>query len=66
MGEEIEGKFYEKEMQITEVPQFKEFHKVVKTKTVNRQKQFLVSYKGWHSKYNEWMSKAQLTELKNK
>lgn len=62
--EEITGKFYENELLKTAIPNFKEYDKVVSTRKVGRATEYLVHWKGWDNKFNEWVSYARLKELK--
>jgi hypothetical protein len=55
MGEEIIGKFYAPELQITKVPFVKIIDKVVSRKKVNRKKMVEINYLGHPVKYNEWI-----------
>lgn len=63
MGEAISGKFYEAELLKSELPDYKEFGSIVTTKTENRVKKYLVSYKGWASKWNEWKTGAEVKAM---
>ena len=64
-GEEVKGKFYNNELQKTNLKDFKEFDKVVKTKTENRIKYSLVSFVGLPEKFNKWVSPDELRRLKS-
>jgi hypothetical protein len=56
-GEEITGKFYEQELTITKVPEFKLIESVLKRKKANGVDMVLVNYKGHSSKFDEWITK---------
>ena len=60
LGEEIKGKFYEEELQKTELKDFALIEEVLKKKG----KKYLVKYKGYSDKFNEWIDKKQLDDLK--
>ena len=64
MDEKIEGKAYEKEMVKTEVPFFKVIDKVVKRKTENGKKYVMVSYVGYPSKFDEWITETEFKKQK--
>lgn len=59
-GEEIKGKFYEEEMQKTDLQDFALVEKVLEKKG----NKVLVKYVGYGEKFNEWISKNQLEKLK--
>ena len=61
-GEALTGKFYDKELQITKIPEHKEYEKVVAIKKVGRGKQYLIHFKGWNDKFNEWVNIAKVRE----
>ena len=66
-GEKIEGKFYDQEMELTKVPNYKVFEKVLKTKKVGNQTLYLVKYDELdEEKFNEWVTKQQLDILKQR
>lgn len=66
-GEEVEGPFYEPELQkVTPDEQntatFR-VEKVIKRRTQEGKKQLLVKYLGWPDKFNEWLPESQVQEL---
>ena len=61
---ELKGKFYNNELQVSQVKDFKEFEKIVKTKTENRIKKYYVSFKGLPEKFNIWVDGTELKRLK--
>jgi hypothetical protein len=66
-GEKIEGKFYDQEMELTKVPNYKVFEKVLKTKKIGNQTLYLVKYDELdEDKFNEWVTKQQLDILKQR
>lgn len=54
-GEKIEGGLYPEEYQSVTWNGKKEFSHVVKTRKRQRKVEYLVSYKGWPPKFNEWL-----------
>ena len=62
----IDGSYYEKELLKTEAPNEFDIEKIVKTKTVKKQKQYLVKFIGWPDKYNRWLSEEEYQLLINK
>ncbi len=62
----IEGSYYEKELLKTEAPNEFDIEKIVKTKTVKKQKQYLVKFIGWPDKYNRWLTEEEYQLLENK
>jgi len=64
-NEELKGKFYNNELQVSQVKDFKEFEKIVKTKTENRIKKYFVSFKGLPEKFNIWVDGEELKRLKS-
>jgi hypothetical protein len=63
-GESIDGKFYEDEMQSTNLKDFALVEKILDRKTVKRKKFYLVKYDGYGEKFNEWISEQQLEQLR--
>jgi hypothetical protein len=57
-GESIDGKFYAQELLKTKIPFVKLIDKIVKQKTENKKKYYLVSYVGWDKKFDEFISEA--------
>lgn len=61
--EQIEGRFYENEMQRANYEIFK-VEKVLRTRVVNGEKEFLVAWKGWPQKFNSWVKEKEfVTDL---
>ncbi len=57
--EPIDGAFYEQELLITKIPQFKLIKSVVKRKKENRIDKVLVNYEGYDSSFDEWITKKE-------
>jgi hypothetical protein len=64
-GETLEGSFYAQELLKTEVPDIYLVEKILQTKTVHGQKQYLVKYLGWPDKFNSWVLEKDLQDLQN-
>ena len=62
-GEEMTGKSYEAELVKSELPELKEFEEVLKTKTENRIKKYLVHYRGWDKKWDEWKTEGEVRAM---
>lgn len=58
--EKIEGKFYETELQKTDLKDFAMIEKVIRTKTVNGKKKYYVKYDGYDDKFNEWVDEDKV------
>ena len=54
-GEDIEGGFYEKELQLVQDSDEYRIEKVLRRKRVNGKQLHLVQWKGWPSKFNSWV-----------
>ena len=63
LGEDIEGKFYNEELQKTSLKDFALIDKIIKTKQVKGEKHYLVKYDGYGDKFNEWLTEEQLHKL---
>jgi hypothetical protein len=55
LSEKIEGKFYEPELQKTNLKDYAKVEKVIKTKVVNGKKMYYVKFDGYDTKFNEWV-----------
>lgn len=60
LKEQIEGKFYEPELQKTELKDFAMIEKVIRTKIVNGVKKYFVKYDGYDDKFNEWVNEDKI------
>jgi hypothetical protein len=58
--EQIQGKFYEPELQKTDLKDFAMIEKKIRSRTVNGVKQYYVKYDGYSDKFNEWINADQL------
>lgn len=64
-GKEIEGSFYEQELQKTKEPDFYEVESVLKNRKKNGRTQYLVKYLGWDKKYNAWVDENDLKDIEH-
>jgi hypothetical protein len=60
LKEPIEGKFYETELQKTNLKDYAMIEKVIRTKKVNGVKKYYVKYDGYDDKFNEWIDEDRL------
>ena len=66
-GEEIKSTFYPEELQpvnISENTVYK-IEKILKTRTRKRRKEYLVRWLGWPSKYDSWVTSADMEKIKH-
>lgn len=63
-GELIAGSFYEQEMVKTEVPDYYEVEKVLKTRKVGKKTESFVKFVGWPAKFNLWLTEDQMYDIK--
>ena len=63
-NEQIQGSFYEPELQKTLIGDVFLVEKVVDTKTVNRVKYSLVKWLGYSDNHNQWIADKELKDLK--
>ena len=61
-GEDIEGSFYESELQAVNVDEMTEYRveKVLKRRTINKRKEVLVRWLHWPPKYDSWIPEVDL------
>jgi hypothetical protein len=64
LGEKVIGKFYEQELQKTDLKDYALVEKVMNERKVRGKKEYLVKYRGYPDKFNEWISEEQLEKLK--
>lgn len=62
-GTEVEGSFYEQELQKTNAKDVFKLDAVLKKRTRNKKVEHLVHWYGWPKKYDEWISDERLKEL---
>ena len=62
----IDGSFYEAEMLKTEIPEYYEVNKILKTRIVGKKKEMFVSFIGWPSKFDLWNSEDQIYDVPKK
>ena len=64
LNEKIEGKFYETELQKTNLQDYKRIEKIMKKRTLNGIKQVYVKYDGYSNKFNEWIDANLVSNIK--
>ena len=64
MGEPVEGKFYEKELQPVPRATF-QVERVIRTRKQGKQKETLVKWIGWDDKFNRWISSEELKKYRS-
>ena len=64
LGEIIDGKFYEAELQKTALKDYAMIEKVIKSKVVNGKKMYFVKYDGYDDKFNEWVDETKVIKRK--
>jgi hypothetical protein len=62
-GEDVTGKFYEAELQPTKLKNLFLLKSLVKTETINGKIMNYISFEGYPSKFNVWVSEHQYQEL---
>ena len=62
-NERIHGTYYFNELQKVALPKVFLLDDIIKEKGIGRKKEYLVSYKGYPSKFNEWITHKQLINL---
>ena len=60
LGEKIVGSYYQHELQKVAMPETFEIEEILKTRKDKGKIQYLVKYKGYPQKFNQWISKSQL------
>jgi len=58
-GDPIEGSFYQDEILKTVIPDYMIMDKVLKERKKGRKKEYFVSFIGWPSKFNRWLSEKE-------
>ena len=59
-GDDIKGTFYAAELQRVRVPEYYDIDTILKERTVNGVKQFFVSWTGYPSSFNSWITGKDL------
>lgn len=67
-GEDISGSFYTEQLQKAnpKVDTVYEIEKILKRRTLNKQKQLYIKWDGWSSKFNSWIPATNLEEYTKK
>ena len=63
LGERIEGLVYRRELQPTAKPIYFPIEKIIKTRKVKGEKQFLVKYLSYPDHFNEWRKESDIKHL---
>lgn len=58
-GDPIEGSFYQNEILKTVIPDYMIMDKVIKERKKGKKKEYFVSFIGWPSKFNRWLSEEE-------
>lgn len=58
--EDVQGSFYEQELQQVDMPEVFRIEKVLKTRKVKGKKQHLVRWAGWPPQYDSWINDEEL------
>ena len=61
--EQIEGTFYDKELQRIQLPQELRIEKVLRKKKQGKNTLFLVKWLGWDESFNSWVQEEDLRAL---
>ena len=60
-GEELSGSFYDKELQkVEQKEEVYRIEKIIKTKTIKKEKLYLIKWLGWPDKFNSWEPASNL------
>ena len=63
-GEDVKGKFYEEELQKTDLKDFSVIEKIIRKKKVNGKYEYLVKWDGYPEKFNSWITEEKLERIK--
>jgi len=63
MGEEVDGSFYEQELQVTKLKDFSLVEKVLKKRKVKGKEQKFVKFFGWPSKFDQWLDAKDVADI---
>jgi len=61
-GEDISGRFYERELVNVTLPEYFEVNKILRTRKKGNRREFLVSWKGYGDKFNSWVNEIDLAK----
>ena len=61
--EQIEGTFYERELQRIQLPKEFRVEKVLRKKELGKNTLFLVKWPGWDKMFNSWIAEEDLRKL---
>ena len=64
LNEEVQGTFYEQELQLVKEPEVYRVEKILRTRKVKGKKQHLVRWAGWPSKYDSWIDDDEVKVYK--
>ena len=62
-GTEIEGSWYLPEIQRVTMPETFQIDKVIRTRKVRGRKEYLVKWRGYSDKFNQWIPENQMQQL---
>jgi len=60
LDEDIKGRFYGEELQLTKETDIAYIEKVLQERKVGRKKQYLVKWLGYPDKFNKWIDEKDL------
>ena len=64
LEEELSGAFYDKELQkVDQKEEVFRIEKIIKSKTVKKNKFFLIKWLGWPDKFNSWEPEKNLKKI---
>lgn len=61
-NEDLQGTFYEQELQLIKEPELYRIEKILRTQKVKGKKRHLVRWYGWSSKFDTWIDARDLQE----
>jgi hypothetical protein len=64
LGEQIQGRFYEKELQAVHAPDLYNVEKILRMRTRGNVKEAFVKWEGYSDKFNSWIPARELAKLK--
>jgi len=63
-GDDIQGTFYEEELQLVLMPEVFRIEKILRRRKTRGQKQILIRWAGWPAKYDSWIDAEMLETYK--